>query len=112
MSRSQEWRSAQFYLMKRTESRADLGYGLPRSAPWDESSKRSHKDNTVQGVFQSPGYQGRVHGTRGEEMATPDFSGAGFSLEPRACARAFGMGLDVESSSWVSGTSPWCLVPP
>ena len=27
--------AAQFYLRKRTESRAGLGYGLPRSAPWD-----------------------------------------------------------------------------
>ena len=33
VSRNPEWRSAQFDLMKRTESRADLGYGLPRSAP-------------------------------------------------------------------------------
>ena len=30
-------------------------------------------------------------------------------LEPRACARAFGMGLDVESSRRVSGASPWCF---
>ena len=33
VSRNPEWRSAQFHLMKRTESRAVLGYGRPRSAP-------------------------------------------------------------------------------
>ena len=33
VSRNPEWRSAQFDLMKRTESRAVLGYGRPRSAP-------------------------------------------------------------------------------
>ena len=71
VSRSREWRAAQFYLMKRTESRGGLGYGRPRSAPWDESSERSHRDNYGPGRLPSPGESGK--GTRDpwdEEMAT------------------------------------------
>ena len=46
----------------------------------------------------SPGYQGRVMRPRREDVASPTSRGWDSRLEPRACARAFGVGRGVESS--------------
>ena len=50
--------AAQFYLRKRTESRAVLGYGLPRSAPWD-GLLREETFKYGPGRLPSPDGQGR-----------------------------------------------------
>ena len=51
------------YLRKRTESRAGLGYGPPRSAPWD-GLLRKETFKYGPGRLPSPSGQGRGHGTR------------------------------------------------
>ena len=58
--------------------------------------------NAVPGRLPSPGGWGK--GSR-----DPGVRRWRLPLVPRACARAVGMGLDVESSGWVSGSSPWCV---
>ena len=58
------------YLRKRTESRAVLGYGPPRSAPWD-GLLRKETFKYGPGRLPSPSGQGRGTGPGGdEEMAT------------------------------------------
>ena len=94
------------YLRKRTESRAGLGYGLPRSAPWD-GLLREETFKYGPGRLPSPGGQGRGKGAR-DPVGMRRWR---LSLVPRACAGAVGIGLGVESSggsgglAWVLGSS-------
>ena len=86
---------------KRTESRADLGYGLPRSAPW-VGLLRKETFKYGPGRLPSPSGQGRGKGTR-DPVGKRRWR---LSLVPRACAGAVGMGLDVESSGGPGGLPP------
>ena len=59
------------YLRKRTESRAGLGYGLPRSAPIGQGCSVRRLSSTVQGVFHRLVVRKGYTGPGGdEEMAT------------------------------------------